>query len=156
MGYADRPRVHHAFSLDAQSRGVCLSFADRRHSHSDTDTDINAYGDANSNSYCHGNSNTNTSADSDAKACSYTTAASHTGPSAIRFRSHSLFDRVLVNQFTSLNNACSDRYLQEKYAFRGLASDRESPKKQPLNVGLSPEAPVWDAASVWAWTSALR
>lgn len=79
MGHANRPRVHHAFGLDAQSRGLRLSFADRRHSHSNANT----YGDTNSDSYCHRNSNTNTQADSDAKACSDTEAAPFAATAAI-------------------------------------------------------------------------
>ncbi len=46
MGYADRPWLHDAFSLDAQSRSVRLFLAGgRRHAHTDT----------NSNSHCDGN-----------------------------------------------------------------------------------------------------
>ena len=54
MGHADRPRLHHAFSLDAQSRGLRLSLAGRRHSQSYSNTDINTYRYTDSNSHCDG------------------------------------------------------------------------------------------------------
>ena len=78
VGHADRPRLHNAFSLDAQSRSVRLSLAGgRRHSHAHSN--VNTYHNANADSHCDGNSNsdgntetyTHTESCTDAKAASY-------------------------------------------------------------------------------------
>jgi hypothetical protein len=82
MGHADRSRLHHAFSLDTQSRGVRLSFAGCRHSQSHPNTDINTYRDANSNSHCDGKCYSDTETyphtenSSNAEAASYAAAPS--------------------------------------------------------------------------------
>ena len=78
LGHADRPRLHNAFSLDAQSRGVRLSLAERRHSNSDAHSNGNSYSNADANSDCHCHGNSNTQADADSKACSYAKAATNT------------------------------------------------------------------------------
>src|SRR5262245_811702 len=81
VGHADRPRFHHALSVDAQSWRVRLSIAERRrHSYSDPNT----LSDADSNRYCDSNSNSNTNTEAyaytqvcaNAKAAPDATAAS--------------------------------------------------------------------------------
>jgi len=62
VGHADRPRFNNAFSLDAQSRGVCLSVADWRYSDPNANTDINTDRDADSNCHCDSNWNSNANA----------------------------------------------------------------------------------------------
>lgn len=72
VGHADRPRLHNAFSLDAQSRSVRLSLAGgRRHSHAHSN--VNTYRNANADSHCDGNTETYTHTESctDAKAASF-------------------------------------------------------------------------------------
>jgi hypothetical protein len=74
VGHADRPRLHNAFSLDAQSRSVRLSLAGgRRHSHAHSN--VNTYRNANADSHRDGNSHTETytytESCTDAKAASY-------------------------------------------------------------------------------------
>jgi len=81
MGYADRPWLHHAFSLDAQSGGLRLSLAGRRHPKSHSNTDINTYRDTHCNRHCDGilyadtETYTHTEDRTDAKAASYATTA---------------------------------------------------------------------------------
>jgi len=76
MGHADRPWLHNALSLDAQSRRVCVPAA--RCTHSDANTDCIAFG------YAHGNSQWDADSYSDGNTCkghthaetaSYATAA---------------------------------------------------------------------------------
>ena len=76
MGHADRPRLHNAFSLDAQSRSVRLSLAGGR-LHSHAHSNVNTYLNANADSHCDGNSETYTHTESwpDAKSPSYAAAA---------------------------------------------------------------------------------
>ena len=66
MGHANRPRLHDAFSLDAQSRRLCLSSARRCESNTYTNgvAQCNAYSDSygnsnsNRNGYCHSDTDT--------------------------------------------------------------------------------------------------
>jgi len=59
VGHANRPRLHDAIGLDAQSRRLCLSFAGRRrYSHSNTYSD--SYGNSNPHGYCHSDTDTET------------------------------------------------------------------------------------------------
>ena len=87
MGHADRPRLHNAFSVDTQSRGVRLSIAERRHSYSDAHIDSNTYRDAESYSHSNGNGNGNRNTDAqtypDSKTCSFSAAASYAAATAI-------------------------------------------------------------------------
>ena len=83
MGHADRPWLHNALSLDAQSRRVCVPAA--RCTHSDPNTDCIAFSYGNSqcdaDSYSDGNTNRNRytwAADSNAK------AAPHAGSASVR------------------------------------------------------------------------
>ena len=78
LGHADRPRLHYAFGLDAQSRGVRLPVAEWRHSNSYAHSNGNSYRNADANSDCHCHGNSNTQADADSKACSYAEAATNT------------------------------------------------------------------------------
>jgi hypothetical protein len=73
VGHADRPRLHNAFGLDAESRSVRLSLAGRRHSHTDTYRNANAdsHRDGNSNSDDNTETYTHTESCTDAKAASY-------------------------------------------------------------------------------------
>ena len=74
MGHADRPRLHNAFSMDAQSGSIRLPIAGRRrHSHSNTNTyrDSNFYNDT--KTYAHAEGRT------DAKAASHAAAAAIAG-----------------------------------------------------------------------------
>ena len=76
LGYADRPRLHNAFSLDAQSGSICLSLAGRRrhsHSHSNINTyrDCNFYNDTKTYAHAEGRA--------DAEAASYAAAAAIAG-----------------------------------------------------------------------------
>src|SRR6266550_4479762 len=75
MGYADRPWLHHAFSLDAQSGGLRLSLAGHRHSHTDTYCDTNSNSHCNANFYADTETYTHTESCADAKAASYAAAA---------------------------------------------------------------------------------
>ena len=77
MGHADRPWLHYAFSLDAQSRGLRLSLAGRRHSHTDT------YCDTNSNSHCNANFYADTETYTHTESCTDAQAASYTATTAI-------------------------------------------------------------------------
>src|SRR6266478_2786140 len=83
MGHADRPWLHHAFSLDAQSRGLRLSLAGRRHSNSHSNTDINTYRDTDSNSHCHGNCYTDTETYTHTESCADAEAASYAAATAV-------------------------------------------------------------------------
>jgi hypothetical protein len=89
MGHADRSRFNNAFSLDAESRRLRLSVADRRHSyshaHANSDTYRNTYRDTNCNSHCDsdGYSNTYTQADSNPKAWSNAKAQANTATARI-------------------------------------------------------------------------
>jgi hypothetical protein len=83
VGHANRPRLHHALGLDAQSRRLCLSSA--RRCESDTNTNglaqCNAYSDSYGNSNPHGDchsyadTETYTEAYTVAEAASYAAAA---------------------------------------------------------------------------------
>jgi hypothetical protein len=79
VGHANRPRLHHALGLDAQSRRLCLSSA--RRCESDTNTNGLAYSDSYGNSNPHGDchsyadTETYTEAYTVAEAASYAAAA---------------------------------------------------------------------------------
>jgi hypothetical protein len=89
LGHADRPRVDNAFSLDTQSRRVCLSLANWRYSdpNSNSNSDINTNRDADdhadANSHCNRDFFTDPDTEaytyaedrSDAEAASYAAAA---------------------------------------------------------------------------------
>jgi hypothetical protein len=84
MGHADRPRLHHTLSLDAQSGSVRLSFArGGRHSHSHSNIHTHRNTDANSHCNCNGNTDIHACAYSktysDAKAASYAATAAIAG-----------------------------------------------------------------------------
>jgi hypothetical protein len=84
VGHADRPRLHNALSLDAQSRSVRLSLAGgRRHSHSNSNVDT--YRNANSDSHCDSNSNGygNTETYTHTESCTDAEAASYAATTAI-------------------------------------------------------------------------
>ena len=74
MGYADRPGLHHAVSLDARPRRLCLALA------VGPKRDANSYADR----YSHGNANRDTVADSNAHAdrITYSDANAHTNADA--------------------------------------------------------------------------
>ena len=74
LGYADRPRLHNAFSLDAQSGSICLSLAGRRR-HSHSHSNINTYRDT----YCDSNFYNDTKTYGHAEAASYAAAAAIAG-----------------------------------------------------------------------------
>ena len=85
MGHADRPWLHNALSLDAQSRRVCVPAARCTHSDANTDCIAFSYGYAHGNGHCDANSysdgNTNRNrytwaGDSNAKAAPHAASAS--------------------------------------------------------------------------------
>ena len=89
MGHADRPRLHDAFSLDAQSRRVCLSFARRRESDPNTHgfADVlqpTATADSNSNGNSNCDGNTDTETYTHTEICTDAEAASYAAAAAIR------------------------------------------------------------------------
>jgi hypothetical protein len=73
MGHANRPRLHDAFGLDAQSRRICLPTARRCQSNTNTngytygnsnaDGDRCGHSNSNNNTYCYSDGNSNTDAD---------------------------------------------------------------------------------------------
>ena len=77
MGHADRPGLHYAFSLDAQSRGLCLSFA--RRTAPDSNSDGYAKCDAHGHTYSHANgyANSHTFSYTDCNAANYTDTYSY-------------------------------------------------------------------------------
>ena len=78
VGHANRPRLHNAFSLDAQPGSLRLSLAGgRRHSHAHSN--INTYRNANADS----NSNSDGNSDTDTETYTHTEAASHAATAAI-------------------------------------------------------------------------
>ena len=78
MGHANRPRLHDAIGLDAQSRRLCLSSARWCES--------NTYRDTNGNGHCDGNSDSNTDTETytDTQAYTVAEAASYASATAIR------------------------------------------------------------------------
>jgi hypothetical protein len=82
MGHADRPRLHNAFSLDAQSRSVRLSLAGGRR-HSNSHSNVNTYRNANADSNSNGNSDTDTEAHSNSATRTDAEAASYAATPAI-------------------------------------------------------------------------
>jgi hypothetical protein len=86
MGHANRPRLHHALGLDAQSRRLCLSSARRCESNTNTNGFAECYSnrnsDGNSNGYADSNGNTETYAHTEG--CADTEAASYAAATAIR------------------------------------------------------------------------
>ena len=99
MGHADRPRLHYALGLDAQSRRVCLPTARRCESNTNTNgytcSIRNAY--CNSSCYCYTNgyccsygnsdaycdSNTYADSNTDSEAYTHAQAATDAAPSPI-------------------------------------------------------------------------
>ena len=87
MGHANRPRLHDAFSLDAQSRRICFPITRQRDSnpythcksHDNSGTYTYANGHSNSNTYGHTQTDTYAKAQSDT-ATSPDTAASSLSP----------------------------------------------------------------------------
>lgn len=61
MGHANRPRQHHAISLDSQPGRICLSPGWGCQSNSNTDRLANSYSNRNGDAYS--NNNTDTEAD---------------------------------------------------------------------------------------------
>ena len=90
MGHADRPRLHNAFSLDPQSRRVCVPAA--RCTHSDPNTDCIAFGYAHGNSHCDADSDSDGNCDGNlytetyahTEVCTDTAVASYAAAPAIR------------------------------------------------------------------------
>ena len=76
MGHADRPRLHNAFSVDAQSRRIRLPSARRWESDTNPHRVAECYG--NSDGYADSNSNSDGYADSHCDSNGDTTAYTHT------------------------------------------------------------------------------
>ena len=84
VGHADRPRLHNAFSLDAQSGSICLPLAGgRRHSHSHSNVNTYRNANADSNSHRDGNSDTDTETYTHTESCADAEAASYAATPAI-------------------------------------------------------------------------
>jgi hypothetical protein len=83
FGTCRSTRLHHAFSLDAQSRGLRLSLAGRRYSQSHSNTDINTDCDTDSNSHCHGKRYTDTETYTHTEICADAEAASYAAATAV-------------------------------------------------------------------------
>src|SRR6185295_4655313 len=89
VGHADRPRFNNAFSLDAQSRSVCLSLADWRYADPNANTDINTDRDADDHADANSHCNSNFFTDPDTETYTYAEdrsdaeAASYPAPAAV-------------------------------------------------------------------------
>ncbi len=99
MGHANRPRLHDALSLDAQSRRLCLPSA-RRRWESDTNANSHSYGHTNSdfdtntntNSYCYANADFHAQTDADAEVSANTKASSYSAAPPITPDSQEISD----------------------------------------------------------------
>ena len=85
VGHANRPGLHHALGLDAQSRRLCLSFARRCESNTYTNgvAQCNAYGDSYGNSNPHGDGHSDTDTETYTEAYTVAEAASYAAAATI-------------------------------------------------------------------------